>query len=133
MHFLYYFMGKKSCLNMITVSIDQILSSSLAIQRSDLNKETRTYIELILQELFWNLKMDVIVLCPFSIIIFSTVSLDHTGPCGPGEEQYFTGNYPAAGRCRPSSGSSSSGSSSCYCSCRGNNNGALSFLFYWSL
>lgn len=46
MHFLYYFMGKKSCLNMITVSIDQILSSSLVIQRSDLNKETRTYIQL---------------------------------------------------------------------------------------
>lgn len=47
------------------------------------------------------------------------------GPCGPGEEQYFTGNYPAAGFCRPSSGSS--GSSSCSCSCLGNNN-AIFFI-----
>eukprot|EP00105_Crassostrea_gigas_P044957 XP_019929105.1 PREDICTED: mucin-like protein [Crassostrea gigas] len=39
------------------------------------------------------------------------------GPCGPGEEQYFTGNYPAVGYCRPSCGSS--GSSSCSCSCLG--------------
>ncbi|XP_052699320.1 coadhesin-like [Crassostrea angulata] len=53
----------------------------------------------------------------FTFTFVKTVSPDHMGPCGPGEEQYFTGNYPAAGFCRPSSGSS--GSSSCSCSCLG--------------